>query len=283
MEDDSNSFMGFAYPYENSKAVILQAPYEKTASYLKGQAQAPAAIIKASCQVETYDIELKEDFIDRVGFHTLPPLQIENLPPERAVSALESATAKVLADDKFPIIFGGEHSLTSGPVCACKKKYADLCVLQIDAHADMRGEYENSKYSHASVMARVREICPAVSVGIRSFSKEEAKLIDEKYSDVIFDSRINGKEEEILSKIKEKNVYITIDADAFDPSIMPGVGTPEPGGLLWDETLSLLRKVSEEKNIVGFDIVELMPIPSNAVSDFTCAKLAYKLAGYALL
>ena len=160
---------------------------------------------------------------------------------------------------------------------------SDLCVLQIDAHADMREEYENSKYSHASVMARVREICPAVSVGIRSYSKEEAKLIKEKYSDVIFDSRIKGKENEILSKIKEKNVYITIDADGFDPSIMPGVGTPEPGGLLWDETLSLLKKVCAEKNIVGFDIVELMPISSNAASDFTCAKLAYKLAGYSLL
>ncbi|PIT84577.1 agmatinase [Candidatus Micrarchaeota archaeon CG10_big_fil_rev_8_21_14_0_10_45_29] len=283
MEDDTHSLMGFAYPYANSKAVILQAPYEKTASYLKGQASAPAAIIKASCQVETYDIELQNDFIDKVGFHTLPPLQIENLPPEKAVDALEQATSKILADGKFPIILGGEHSLTTGAVRACKKKHADLCVLQIDAHADMREEYENSKYSHASVMARVREICPAVSVGIRSYSKEEAKLIGEKYPDVIFDSRIKGKENIILSKIKEKNVYITIDADGFDPSIMPGVGTPEPGGLLWDETLSLLKKVCAEKNIVGFDIVELMPIPSNAVSDFTCAKLAYKLAGYCLL
>ncbi|MFH1307023.1 MAG: agmatinase [Candidatus Micrarchaeota archaeon] len=282
--DNSSAFMGFQYPYEKSKVAILQMPYEGTSTYIKGQAKAPKAIIDASQQVETYDIELEKDFIDEIGFHTLPPLKCGNLGPEEAIDLLQKETSKILKNNKFPIIFGGEHSISLGAVKAAKEKFEDLCVLQIDAHADMRDEYENSKFNHACVMSRVREIAPVVSVGIRSYCIEEAELIKNKYFDAIFGPKLNEEViNKIISKIKSKYVYITIDVDGFDPSIMPAVGTPEPGGLGWHETLSLLRKVCSKKNVIGADIVELAPIEGQIYSDFTCAKLAYKLAGYCLI
>ena len=282
--ESKSPFMGFQYPYENSKVVIIQVPYGGTSTYLKGQDLGPNAILEASLQVETYDIELKQDYVDKLQFHTLPELKVQKLPPKKVVDALQGAVDKVLDDGKFPLIFGGEHSITTGGVQSAFAHFDDLTVLQIDAHADMRNEFHGSKYNHGCVMSRIREMVPAVSVGIRSYCVEEAKIINEKYSDVIFGPHLNSQiEDKILSKIQTKNVFITIDIDGFDPSVMPATGTPEPGGLLWNDTLSLLRRVAKEKNVVGADIVELAPRNGEIITDFACAKLAYKFAGFCLL
>ncbi|MFH0927288.1 MAG: agmatinase [Candidatus Micrarchaeota archaeon] len=282
---DQVSFMGFAYPYTGAKAAIISAPYEGTSTYLKGQADGPKAIITASNFVETYDMELEEDYVDKICPHTLPELKMQKLPPKKAIDMLYEQTKKVFQDKKFPLIFGGEHSISSGPVRAAHEIFpGSLTVLQIDAHSDMRNEFEGSKYNHACVMARVREMVPAVSVGIRSQCKEEADIIRQKYSGVVFGADLSpASMDKILSKIRTKNVFITLDIDGFDPSIMPATGTPEPGGLLWNETLSLLRRVAQEKTVIGADIVELAPRKGDITSDFACALLAYKLLGYCLL
>jgi agmatinase len=278
---DSQSFMGFQYPLESSKVVVLQAPYEKTSTYSKGQALGPNMIIEASNQVETYDIELKKDFVDSIGFHTLPPMNIEELSAEDMTNTVMAETAKVLEQKKFPLLFGGEHSVSIGAIKACFTYFKNLTVVHIDAHADMRDEYQGSRFNHACVMARTRELMPAVSIGIRSMCKDEAELIDEKYSDLIFDSRLDASRiEQIHSKIQTKNIYLTIDIDGFDPSIMPATGTPEPGGLVWEDTLQLIKRLARDKTIVGMDINELAPISGQVASDFNCAKLAYKVCGY---
>lgn len=278
---DSQSFMGFQYPLENSKVAVLQAPYEKTSTFAKGQAAGPQKIIEASNQVETYDMELKKDFIDSIGFHTNPAMHIKDLPPEKMVEVVQAQTAKVLEQHKFSLLFGGEHSVSIGAVQACFTHFEQLTVVQIDAHADMRDEYEGSRFNHACVMARIREMVPAVSVGIRSMCKEEAELIDEKYSDVVFDPTLDSTRIELIhSKIQTKNVYLTIDIDGFDPSIMPATGTPEPAGLEWESTLKLIKRIARDKTIVGMDINELAPIHGQVRSDFNCAKLAYKSCGY---
>jgi agmatinase len=280
--ENKKSFMGFDYGLEKSKAVIILAPYEKTATYKKGQASGPSAFIEASNQVETYDIELKQDFIDSIGFHTLKELKIKNLKVEKAIEEVYKATKKVFEKQKFPIIVGGEHSISFGPIKAANEFYSNLSVLQIDAHADMRKEYEGSKYNHACVMARVREIVPAISVGIRSYCIDEAKEIEQKYKDCIYHHVDLQTIKKVVEKLTE-NVYITIDIDGFDPSIMPGTGTPEPDGLLWNEALSLLREVTKQKKVIGFDIMELAPIKGENITEFNCAKLAYKLAGYCFI
>ncbi|MEM4360900.1 MAG: agmatinase [Candidatus Anstonellaceae archaeon] len=280
MQEDKNAFMGFNYLYDSSKVVVVWAPYEKTATYKKGQALGPLAIIQASNQVETYDIELKKDFIDEIGIHTLKPLEIQNLNVEQAIEEVYKTTKKIFDDKKFPVIFGGEHSISLGAIKASREIFEKIDVLQIDAHADMREEYLGSKFNHACVMARAREFVNVFSIGIRSYSKEEAEVIEKYYKNYIYGPDITeGQFSKIIKKLKEK-VYITIDIDGFDPSIMPATGTPEPGGLEWGPTLKFLKKVFLQKEVVGFDIVELSPLEGENITEFNCAKLAYKLVGY---
>jgi agmatinase len=278
------TFLGVENRWEKSKIAVLPVPYDSTASYGTGQRWGPNAIIQASRQLEVYDIEFRADFSQELGFFTLDELMCSKKGPEDVINAVRESIAAILDEGRFPLMLGGEHSITIGAVQAMSQKYNDFWVLHLDAHADMRQSYENSKYSHACTMARCREIASAVSVGVRSYSQEEAKEVEEKYKELIFDASALTKERigKIISKIKSKEVYITIDIDAFDPSVMPAVGTPEPGGLLWNEVLLLLKEVGKRKKIVGADIVELAPIAGQAASDFACAKLAYKLAGYAL-
>ncbi|MBI2653271.1 agmatinase [Candidatus Woesearchaeota archaeon] len=268
--------------YNDSKVVILPFPYEKTTCYVKGTEKGPDAIIKASSEIELYDEELGNIF--EIGVCTLEPL-ITDVKPELMVDIICKKILELLLDKKFIITLGGEHSITSGIVRAFKEKYNDLSVLQIDAHADLREDFEGSKYSHACAMKRTMEICPVIQAGIRSLSHEEAEFIKEKKlkifwakdivdNDEWFDDAVNG-----LSK----NVYITIDLDGLDPSVMPSVGTPEPGGLGYYQLLRFLRKVCEKKNVVGFDVVELSPNKDNIHSDFTAARIVYKLIGYNFL
>ena len=265
--------------YKNSKVVILPFPYEKTTCYVKGTEKGPAAIIKASTEMELYDEELGNVF--EVGICTLKELKVDKN-PEEMTGIINKNIKNLLDDDKFVVTLGGEHSITSGIVKVHKEKYSGLSVLQIDAHADLREEFEGAKYSHACVMKRTMEICPVVPVGIRSLSFEEAEFIKQKNLKIFRAKDIVGNDNWFDNAISQlsKNVYITIDLDGFDPSIMPSVGTPEPGGLDYYQVLRFLKKVCEKRNLVGFDVVELCPNEHNVSPDFTTARLVYKLIGY---
>lgn len=265
--------------YKNSKVVILPFPYEKTTCYVKGTEKGPMAIIKASTEMELYDEELGNVF--EVGVCTLKPLKIDEN-PEAMAGIAKKDVKKLLDDGKFVATLGGEHSISSGIVKAHKEQYKDLSVLQIDAHADLREDFEGSRYSHACAMKRVIEICPVVPVGIRSLSFEEKEFIKEKKLKIFWAKDIVGNDkwlEDAISRLS-RNVYITFDLDGLDPSIMPSVGTPEPGGLSYYQTLMFLKKVFEKRNVVGFDVVELCPNPHNVAPDFTAARIVYKMIGY---
>lgn len=257
--------------YKNSKFVVVPVPYEKTVSYVGGTAKGPEAILRASHQVEGYDIELdKETF--RVGIHVKRPI--------KALKDIKGEIEKILKDGKVPIILGGEHSITPFVVKAAAEKYRDLNVLQFDAHADLRDSFHGSKNSHACASRRILEICPAVQVGIRSMEVEEMDFARSsgQISKIHFAHKL-GQAEIVASQLS-KNVYITIDIDVLDPSIIPSTGTPEPGGLDYYQILDILRTVCATKNVVGFDVVELAPIKGVHHPDFTTAKLVYKLMGY---
>lgn len=230
--------------------------------------------------MELYDIETgSEPF--RIGIHTEKPIdQLES--PEEMVEATENCVSKHIEQGKFVVTIGGEHSVSIGPIQAHAKFYDDLTILQIDAHTDLRDSYEGSEYNHACVMARAQDLCPIVQMGIRSISTEEIDRINQ--SKVFWAHQMVGEtswEQAAIDSLSE-NVYITIDLDGFDPSILPSTGTPEPGGLLWYPTLRFLRRVFEVRNVVGFDIVELCPNPAEKSSDFLAAKLLYKLLSFKL-
>jgi agmatinase len=259
------------YGYDKSKYVVLPCPHEATTSYGKGTRHGPAAILKASQAVEWFDEDLGYEPYHKGWVYTDKPVR---------VAGLESRVAGLLAKEKIPIILGGEHSLTPVAVKAFAKKHKHLSVLQLDAHADLRDSYEGKKDSHACAMRRVLELCPAVQAGIRSISIEEWEWAKKtgQIAKIHF-----AKKLELVDKIENqlhKDVYITIDVDVFDPSIIPATGTPEPGGLFWYEVLDILKGVCAKKNVVGFDVVELAPRRGDIASDFTIAKLIYKLLGF---
>jgi agmatinase len=263
---------------EYAKVVLIPVPYDRTSTWMKGADKGPAAIIEASAHMELYDIETDSE-VYKKGIFTAKP---ENYPelPEDMIDKVAEQVQKYLENGKFVVVVGGEHSVSLGPVKTHIKNYTDITVLQLDAHSDLRDEYNGSKYNHACVMARIAELCPIVQVGIRSMDTSEKKALDTNR--VIFAAEICTNKnwiEKVLSKLS-KNVYVTTDLDVFDPSIMPSTGTPEPGGLFWYDVLRLLRAVFEEKNVVGFDVVELCPDERNKAPDFLAAKLIYKLLSY---
>ena len=271
------TFLDIAKPYTDYKAAkfaVIPVPYEKTTSYGKGASKGPLAILKASEQVEDYDIELDSEPF-RVGINVGKPI--------KSLDKISDAVSKILDDKKIPVLLGGEHSITPFAVSACRKRFKNLSVLQLDAHADLRSSYQGSKYSHASAMRRVLEICPAVQVGIRSMDRSEMEFAR---SSGQLDKIHFAQKLELVEKINtqlSKDVYITIDIDVFDPGIMPATGTPEPGGLDYYEVLDILKGVARQKNVVGFDLVELAPIKGLSHPDFTAAKMIYKLMGYIAL
>ncbi len=273
--------------YENSKVVIQQIPYEHTSSYLEGSARGPAAIVAASHFVEFYDEELEIESYKKCGIATLSSLDFGKKVDKEAMELIENQTDQLLMDDKFVVSLGAEHSITLGFVKSHAKKYNDLCVLQFDAHSDLREKYQGNPYSHASVMARINDLnIPIVQVGIRAQCIEEAKLIQSRDSiHTFYAHKIRTNPNWIRDAVNtlSANVYITIDADGFDPSIMPAVGTAEPNGLFWAETLDLLREVFRTRNVVGFDIVECAPMEGSILSEYTLAKLAYRLIGYKVM
>ena len=270
--------------FETSKVVILPVPYEKTVTFGKGTSKGPNSIIYASGSVELYDDELQYEPY-KVGIHTQPEFE-SDIDPAQMVEELSQVCNELLEKNKFIITLGGEHSITYPLVKAHKEKFGDFSVLNIDAHCDLRDSYEGTKFNHACVMKRVIEQGINVTeVGIRSYSIEEAEYINSRDDIKIIHAReINENEngtwiEETLSSLLPK-VYISIDMDGFDPSIVPGTGTPEPGGLDWDQVIRLIRGVFYNREVVGLDIVELAPIAGITGPDVLAAKLAYKAVGY---
>ncbi len=263
---------------DSARIVVIPVPYDHTSTWIKGADKGPAAIIEASTHMELYDIETDSE-VYKKGIFTAGPVDGQELPEDMVKSAAEQVR-HYLQDNKFIVVLGGEHSVSLGPVRAHVEKDADITVLQLDAHSDLRDEYEGSRYNHACIMARIKELCPIVQVGIRSMDSSEKQALDKNR--VTFAREISTNKKwimNVLSKLSQ-NVYLTIDLDVFDPSIMPSTGTPEPGGLLWYDVLGLLRTVFENKNVVGFDVVEMCPDERNKAPDFLAAKLIYKLLSY---
>ena len=280
-----NDFLGLgdeSAEYDDARIIVLPVPYESTVSYGKGTSRGPRAIIEASAYVETYDRETDCEPSD-VGIATAPPLPVTDLSPSELTIKLEEAVSAILRDGKLPLVLGGEHSITPASVKAVNSVYDDITVVQLDAHADLREEYEGERGSHACAMARSREICPVVQVGVRSFSKGESDLIKGKKLPVFCADDIHNDPDwinEAIAAIDSENVFITLDVDVFDGSILPATGTPEPGGLNWQQVTSFLAMLFSKKRVVGMDIVELAPIDGFHAYDFMIAKLAYKCIAY---
>jgi agmatinase len=266
--------------WKTSRIAILPVPYDKTSTWIKGADKGPFAIIEASPALEFYDIETDSEVFKR-GIFTAPAVN-SDLPPEKMATETEKRTAELIDAGKFVVVLGGEHSVSVGPVRAFSSRVKDLSVLHLDAHSDLRDEYEGSKYSHACVASRFKESSPVVHVGVRSMDAEEkTKFLPQ---DMFFAHDILGQKgkdwvKKVLTRLTP-NVYVTIDLDVFDPSIMPSTGTPEPGGLGWYDVIGLLREVAKKKNVVGFDCVELCPQENNKAPDFMAAKVVYTFLSY---
>jgi agmatinase len=271
-----------AYPtFEEAAFVVIPIPYDLTSTYQSGSRRGPHAILEASGHMELYDEELcKETYL--TGIYTLSPLESDARGPGEMVHVIRHATADVLAHNKIPVILGGEHSISFGIVQAMREKFPGISVLQLDAHADLRNYYQCSPYSHASVGRRIAELCPLVQAGIRSMSAEEAAFMKESAirtfsADFILEEQLWWEK---VAETLSGDVYITIDIDVLDPSIMPATGTPEPGGIYWKDILRLVKAVSSRCRVRGFDVVELSPIPGMVAPDFLAAKLVYRIIGY---
>ncbi len=266
---------------DEAKVVILPVPYDSTTEYKSGTREGPRAIIDASQYLELYDTELDRE-ISEVGIHTLPEVQPLMSGPEPMLERVYQIASDLLDKGKLLATLGGEHSLTLGMVRAFREKYPELSVLHLDAHADLRDQYQGTKYSHACVMRRVWELCPVVHAGVRSMSREEHRFLVQRKIKPAYAEALTSPDSvaQVVSTLSPQ-VYISIDLDVLDPSIMSAVGTPEPGGLSWQQMLELLRAVASGKQIVGFDLVELCPREGPGSCAFLAAKLAYKLVGYA--
>lgn len=287
MDLSSNEFLdipGKRASYAEAEFVVLPIPYDATTSYRPGTRNGPAAILDASRQVEDFDEELGHA-VAGCRIATLAPMAPRVDGPEAMHEEIFHAAKRVVRDRKFLFSLGGEHSITSGLVRAVMTRHRKLSVLQIDAHADLREEYEGSPFSHASVMRRILELgATVVPVGIRNISREEHTFL-KRANLRLFTARecVSGTAwmNEAVERLGEL-VYVTIDIDGFDPAYAPGTGTPEPGGLDWYQVTALLRMVCAQRNVVGADIVEVSPVPGQTVTEFLAAKLAYKLMAYVL-
>jgi len=266
----------FADP-ARARVAIIPVPYDGTSTWLKGADRGPEAIIDASAHLELYDIETGSEPYRR-GVLTDSPVT-EGSTPEAMAQAVEQRVAGHLQKGRFPVVLGGEHSVAIGAMRAAAARHAGVSFLQLDAHADLRPEYEGSSFNHACVMARARELGPIVQVGIRSLDASELQGLDPRR--VFYAERLRGRRGWARQVVRSlgRQVYLTLDLDVFDPSIMPSTGTPEPGGLGWYQVLELAARLFREREVVGCDVVELAP-SSNRTPDFLAAKLVYKLLAY---
>ncbi|MGC9527870.1 MAG: agmatinase [Limnospira sp.] len=275
--------------YETAKVAILPVPFEATTTYRKGCQNGPAALLEASHQLECYDEELGREIASEVGIYTHPAIadtrRDPSLPLEEMLRVTRETVKSLAKDDKFVIAIGGEHGITAGVVEAYLELETEpFTVVQIDAHGDLRHEYEGSIYNHACVMRRVLEMgLPTLPVGIRSICQEEADLIRERDIPVIWARDIATQPdwiEKAIARIPTRRIFLTIDLDGIDPAAVPGVGTPEPGGLSWYGLLAFVRALLTDSEAIGCDVMELAPVGDSVVSEFTAAKLIYKLIGY---
>jgi agmatinase len=280
------SFAGLTPPYselQQAQAVIVPVPYDATSEWRGGSRHGPQAIIDASQYLELYDIDLKRE-ISEVGICTLPHVEPLLNRPQDMIDRVYQVIGSLVQMDKFVVLLGGEHSLSLGAVRAYKEAFPELSVLQLDAHADLREEYLGTRYGQASVMRRILELCPISQVGVRSLSLEEDRFMRKQNltpfytSDLVSDS---GSMDRIIDSLNE-DVYITIDVDVLDPSIMPAVGTPEPDGMSWRQVVDIVQSVALHRHVVAFDLMEFCPQEGPNSCAFTLAKLAYKLIGCCL-
>lgn len=277
------NFMGFehARSFDDSQIVVLPVPFERTTSYVAGTRNGPREILLASGQVELWDEETRSEVFDR-GIYTLPELEPASQDVRGALDEIRQVAADLAAREKFVVMLGGEHSVSVPVVEALAPWTPNLSVLQIDAHADLRDAYQGSPYSHACAMRRIVEHVPCAQVAIRSLCREESEAIPGLRTRIFWDHDMRRDPDWIARVVESltENVYLTIDCDGLDPAIMPAVGTPEPGGLSWHETLALLEAVVRRRRLVGFDLVELCPLPGMVGPNFLCAKLIYKILAY---
>jgi agmatinase len=276
---DEEEFSGF----ETARVIVFPVSYEGTVSYGTGTGQGAMAIIDASRNMELYDEETDAE-VYKIGIHTLEEFKPRET-PEAMMNALYEKAKELLKSDKFLCMLGAEHSVSAPVIRAHAEKFHDLSVLQIDAHADLRDSYDGTPHSHASIMARVVKDLriPSVQVGIRSISADEARSLNDGLPTKIFWAKdIVGHTDWIDEAVESltDNVYLTIDIDGLDPSLVPTTGTPEPGGLGWYETLALIRKLAEKKRVVGMDLVEFSKTENSDAPAFLCAKLVYKSLAY---
>lgn len=270
--------------YETSRAVVLPVPLERTVSYGRGTAEGPAALLAASTQVELYDETSGTEPWSEIGIHTLRPLDGLAGDLGEALGRIEKEAGRHLRAGKFLASIGGEHSLSAAPVRAAHAVHGKLGVVQLDAHADLRDSYEGTPHSHACVMRRIVELgCPTLALGIRALSAPEAELIREQSLATVWGHELAALTVERFSQLVDglpPKVYLTVDVDFFDPSIVPSTGTPEPGGGLWYPTLALLAELFRRREVVAMDVVELAPVPGRPASDFLAARLLYKCLGF---
>lgn len=263
---------------ETSKIVLIPVPYDGTSTWQKGADKGPEAFLNASENMELYDIETETE-VYKQGVYLADPIT-EKSSPEAVVSKVHKTVKEYILRNKFVTIFGGEHSISIGTIRAFNECFNDLTVLHIDAHADLRKEYDGSSCNHACAVYEASQTTNLLQVGIRSMDAAETSVMDPEKTWFAHDMVNDEYWMDNVIEAMGENVFITFDLDAFDPSILPSTGTPEPGGLLWYETLDFLKQVFEEKNVVGFDIVELCPRPEEKSSDFLAAKLYYKMLSY---
>ena len=283
--NQKKGFLGYdADQKKKNKVVVVPFGLEKTVSYGGGTKNGPKEIIKASHQVELFDEELNCEPYKKIGIKTLKPFSIRK-EIKAALKQLSEINEKILNINKLPIVLGGEHSITPGSIKPFVKRYKEITLLHFDAHADLRESYNGEKYSHASAIRRCLDFnnVKVVSFGIRNLSKAEMNFYEKNRDRIeIFWGKDKKKWDfkHIEKLFKKKNVYITFDVDSFDASIMPATGTPEPGGLLWEEVLPILKNICKISNIIGVDINELAPIKNFDSYNFLVAKLTYKILAY---
>ncbi len=273
-------------PRDRARVVVLPFCYEQGASYGTGSAEGPLHLLAASDSLERIDEELFLDWTV-LPIHTAAPLWPAG-PPEAAVARMRAAVAEVLAAGAFPLCLGGDHAITIGPALAVAERFPDAGVLQIDAHLDLRDTWNGSRYNHACVMRRVAEDArlPFVQVGIRSFSPEEHAYVTAHGLAPVYAHRIDARDDGWIDGVVDRlppKVYLTVDLDGLDPSVVPGTGTPEPGGLDYRQLLSLIRTLGSRRRVIGADINELAKIPGTQVSEFTAARIAIKILVHCVL
>jgi len=296
------AFLGLDGPaagYADSRAVVIPVPYEATCSYKGGTARGPGAILEASPNAEWFDEELQLE-LDRVGIATLPALNVERLTPKEMVDTVESSAERAFADGKIVAGLGGEHTVSLGFIKAALRHHPGLTVLQVDAHPDLRETYEGRPICHATVGRRICELAPLVQVGLRAWSIEEERLIEATCNRPVNHDAVKSRSvqpltvfpaarihrdpdwiSQVVSRLGD-TIYVTFDVDGLDVSLMPATGTPEPGGLTWRQAADLLHAAAGAARIVGFDVVELSPIPHLHHCDYTAARLAARLIGLAV-